>query len=149
VASSIDLTSLRRLTSLCDARHRLAVQAQAQAAHDADRATRERLASESAVAQAQQGWQRITESAVLGPDIAAIAGDGLVERARVLAISIDREDGARIALAACEAGRREADARLRQAETVAARCDRLLRRKHEERQLAAIEDRVAYRWRRS
>ncbi|MCW4463798.1 hypothetical protein OK349_19000 [Sphingomonas sp. BT-65] len=149
MAGSSDLASLKRLTSLCDARHRLAVQAQAQATHDAEHAARERIASESAVTQAQQGWQRIMQSAVLGPEIAAVAGDVLVERARVLANSIDREDGARIALAACEAARREADVRLRQAETVVARRDQLLRRKHEERQLAAIEDRVAYHWRRA
>ena len=149
MAGSSDLPSLKRLTSLCDARHRLAVQAQAQAAYDADHAARERAASESAVAHAQQGWQQATQSAVLGPEIAAIAGDMLVDRASALAFAADREDSAWIQLAACDAARREADARLRQAESAAARRDRLLHRKREERQLAAIEDRVAYRWRRA
>lgn len=134
---------------LCDARHRLAVQAQAQAAREADHAARGRIASESAVMQAEQGWQRAMELAVLGPDITVIAGDQLVERARALALSIDREDEARGGLAARQDACREADAHLRQAEAVTARFGQMLRRKHEERTLAAFEDRIAYRWKRA
>lgn len=145
VARPNDLAGLRRLASLCEIRHRLALQDEAEAGHAAEAATRRRSEGEAAVADALQGWHRVMESMLLGPDAATAAGAALIERASALTIATDREAESQRMLAACGDVRREAHARLRQAEDVATAWRRKLSRKGEERVLATVEDRIAYR----
>ena len=144
-----DLIQLKRLIALCDAQHRLAVQEQVHAEDHATMATRRRTESEAAVSEAEQAWQRALSSGMLGPDLAAVAGDMLIVRAGALAASLDREAEARRQLAECEEARGHAQARVRQVEAVTASCRQEMLRRRDERQLAEIEDRTAYRWRRA
>lgn len=147
MARSSDLAQLSRLEALCDARHRLAVQGQAHAAQEVRAATHRRMDSEAAVTEAERAWQQAVASGVLGPELATVAGEVLIARAATLTLAIDRETQSERTLEIREEARIEARARSQQIEEVITLCRRKVRRQREERLLAAIEDRTAYRWR--
>jgi hypothetical protein len=149
VARPSDLYHLKRLGALCDAQHRLAIQEQARAAREAGAAAQQRMADEAAAAAAERAWQDVTQLGWLDPEIAAAAGTALVARAEALRLAIDRQAQADRTLSARDGARRESAARLEQAGEVTAVARAKARRTADERLLAAIEDRTAYRWRRT
>lgn len=102
---------------------------------------------EAAVTEAERAWQQAVASGVLGPELATVAGEVLIARAATLTLAIDRETQSERTLEIREEARIEARARSEQIEEVITLCRRKVRRQREERLLAAIEDRTAYRWR--
>ncbi|WP_164523265.1 hypothetical protein [Sphingomonas koreensis] len=141
-----DLADLKRLAALCEARERLAWQEEAAAHRAAEAATHRRVQDEEAVDEAQQRWQRNIESTDFGPELAGALGERLIERVAALEISTHAEAEGQRMLAACEATRRDAGARLRQVREVASACRHKLYRQRDGRELATVEDRLANRW---
>lgn len=146
---ALDLARLNQLSALCDARYRLAIQDVVMAEEEAHAATLRQKESEMAVTQAEQLWHGALVSRFLDPDRATAAGQMLIAQAGRLTVSAEREADARRMLAAREDALLEARARLEQVESVAAHCRQQLQRRADERELAASEDRTAYRWRRA
>jgi hypothetical protein len=140
------LADLKRLAALCEAQERLAWQEEAAAHRAADAATRRRVQDEEAVAEAQQRWQRNIESTDFGPELAGALGEVLIERVAALEIATHGEEEGQRMLAACEATRRDAGARTRQVREVTSAYRHKLHRQRDERELAAVEDRLANRW---
>lgn len=146
MAKRSDLADLRQLVALCQARERLAWQEETAAHRAAEAAARRRAQDEEAVDEAQQRWQRTIESPDFGPELAGALGERLIERVAALEIAIHGEEEVQRMLAACEAMRRDAGACTRQIREVTSAYRHTLRRRRDERELAAVEDRLANRW---